>query len=381
MAIADLGGDVRFTVPGTSALWSPDGRLAVAGEKTTEILSASGRSIARAAGVARAWSRDGKTLALVRPGALVLIRPGSAGAPHVVYRGGSGTPYWVAFTPDGSTVVFAGGLGEPQMAAVAGGPVRRSAGQPFGSWSRDGRYAFTVVTGGTVRVEIGDQLARKARVVARMPYEAKGSSGLGWLGDGSAVLYNGSASPGAELWAMRADGGGQRRLGGKAGHGARLEPRRDEARLRLGRPRGRQQDRRRRRPGPQALGRRPAASRTEPNDGNPSWSPDGTRIAVDDIVAAGVSVVDVKTGRRTPVAVDGVSPAWSPTAAPSRSSTSTIARPGARRPTGPIGTGSCRRPRGRSWRSPGRPTGSSSRSVPRRVSISGRPTARPRRSS
>ena len=67
-----------------------------------------------------------------------------------------------------------------------------------------------------VRVEIGDQLARKARVVARMPYEAKGASGLGWLGDGSAVLYNGSASPGAELWAMRADGGGQRRLGGKA---------------------------------------------------------------------------------------------------------------------------------------------------------------------
>ena len=112
--------------------------------------------------------------------------------------------------------MWAGGLGEPQMAAVAGGPVRRFAGQPFGSWSRDGRYAFTVVTGGTVRVEIGDQLARKARVVARMPYEAKGASGLGWLGDGSAVLYNGSASPGAELWTMRADGGGQRRLGGKA---------------------------------------------------------------------------------------------------------------------------------------------------------------------
>ena len=126
------------------------------------------------------------------------------------------------------------------------------------------------------------------------------------------MLYNGSASPGAELWAMRADGGGQRRLGGKAVDGARLEPRREEARLRLGRPCGGS-----RIVVADARGRKlsvvaPAASGTEPNDGNPSWSPDGTRIAVEDIVAAGVSVVDVKTGRRTPVAVDGVSPAWSP---------------------------------------------------------------------
>ena len=229
-----------------------------------------------------------------------------------MYRGGSGKPYWVAFTPDGRTIVFAGGLGEPQMAAVAGGPVRRFAGQPLGSWSRDGRYAFTVVTGGTVRVEIGDQLARKARVVARMPYEEKGASGLGWLGDGSAVLYNGSASPGAELWAMRADGGGQRRLGGKAVMAPAWS--RDGTKLAYasGDPAGGS-----RIVVADARGRKlsvvaPAASGTEPNDGNPSWSPDATRIAVEDIVAAGVSVVDVETGRRTPVAVDGVSPAWSP---------------------------------------------------------------------
>ena len=46
-----------------------------------------------------------------------------------------------------------------------------------------------------------------------------------------------------------------------------------------------------------------------------------------------------------------------------------------------IGTGSCPPRRGRSWRSRGRPTGSSSHSAPRRGSISGRPTARPGRSS
>jgi Tol biopolymer transport system component len=312
VVVADPGGRVRFTVPGASALWSPDGRLAVAGEKTSEVLSAAGRSIARVAGVASAWSRDGTTLALVRPGSLVLTRPGGSGAPHVVYRGGSEAPYWVAFTPDGSAVVFAGGLGGPQMAAVAGGRVRAFAGQPFGSWSHDGRYAFTVVAGGTVRIEIGDQLARKAKVVARMPYEAKGAGGLGWLGDGSAVLYDASASPGAELWTMRADGGSQRRLGGKAVMAPAWS--RDGTKLAYasGDPAGGSKivvaD---------AQGRTlsvvpAAASGTEPNDGNPSWSPDGTRIAVDDIVAAGVLVADVRTGRRTPVAVDGVAPAWSP---------------------------------------------------------------------
>ena len=312
MAVADLSGRVRFTVPGTSALWSADGRLAVAGEKSTEVLSASGRSIARLAGVGRAWSHDGSTLALVRPGALVLARPGASAAVHVVYRGGNGNPYWVAFTPDGSTVVFAGGLGEPQMAAVAGGRVRPFAGQPFGSWSRDGRYAFTVASGGTVRIEIGDQLARNAKVVARMPYEAKGVSGLGWLGDGSAVLYNGSAAPGAELWTMRADGRGQRPLGGTAVMAPAWS--RDGMKLAYasGDPAGGS-----RIVVADAAGRRlsvvaAAASGTVPNDGNPTWSPDGTRVAIDDIVAAGVSVVDVKTGRRTPVAVDGVSPAWSP---------------------------------------------------------------------
>jgi Tol biopolymer transport system component len=306
VSVADLRGDVRFTAPGKNALWSAAGQLAVAGEKRTEVVSATGRSIARLSGVARAWSRDGSMLALARPGALVLARPGRSGAPHVVYQGGSGTPYWVAFTPDGGTVVFAGGLGDPQMAAVAGGRVRAFTGQPFGIWSQDGRYAFTVATGATVKVEIGDRLARNAKVVARLPYDQKGVSGLGWLGDGSALLYNGSTPASAELWTMRGDGGGQRRLGGSAvaapawsRDGTRLAyasgSATDGSRIVVADARGRK-----------------LAALAGANDGHPSWSPDATRIAVDDLVAAGVFVIDVKSGRRTGLAVDGVSPAWSP---------------------------------------------------------------------
>ena len=47
-------------------------------------------------------------------------------------------------------------------------------------------------------------------------------------------------------------------------------------------------------------------------DGNPSWSPDGTRVAVDDAEAGGIHVLDVASGHRSDFAVDGVSPAWSP---------------------------------------------------------------------
>lgn len=306
VSVADLRGDVRFTVPGRNALWSPDGRLAVAGEKRTEVLSSDGRSIARLSGVARAWSRGGSTLALTRPGTLMLARPGRTGAPRIVYQGSGVTPYWVAFTPDGNTVVFAGGLGDPQMAPVAGGRVRAFAGEPFGRWSRTGRYAFTVPGGATVRIEIGDQFGREAKVVARLPYDEQSVSGLGWLGDGSALLYNGSTTARAELWTMRADGGGQRRLGGSAVAAPAWSRDGSElayaSRSATGTSKVVTAD---------ARGRKRALL-AGTNDGDPSWSPDGKRIAVDDIVAAGVSVIDVASGRRTGLAVDGVSPAWSP---------------------------------------------------------------------
>ena len=117
-----------------------------------------------------------------------------------------------------------------------------------------------------------------------MPYDEKGASGLGWLGDGSALLYNGSTPARSELWAMGADGDGQRRLGGSAVAAPAWS--RDGTRLAYaaGDPAG----------GSgivlaDAAGRKlgviGGAAGQGANDGNPSWSPDGSRIAVDDVVA------------------------------------------------------------------------------------------------
>ncbi len=314
VSVADVGGHVLFTVPGKTALWSPDGRLAVATATRTRVLSAGGRVLARVSGVARAWSRDGGTLALARPGALVLVRPGRAGGPRAIAIGGSGAPFWVAFTPDGRDVVYGGGLADPKAAPVAGGRARPFAGQPFGTWSRDGRYAFTIPGSVTVALAIGDRLGRHARVVARLPYAAEGISALAWLGDGSAVLYDGSTPGRGDLWTMRGDGSGQRRLTATSFPVAQPAWSRDGARLAystdgalskggivIADARGHRAS--------VIAGADPGAPST---DGNPSWSPDGTRVAVDDAEAGGIHVLDVAGGHRSDFAVDGVSPAWSP---------------------------------------------------------------------
>ena len=101
---------------------------------------------------------------------------------------------------------------DPEAAPVAAGRARPFAGQPFGVWSADGRYAFTIPGSTMVGIAIGDRLGRHARVVARLPYAAGGVSALAWLADGSALLYDGSTPGRGDLWTMRGDGGGQRRL-------------------------------------------------------------------------------------------------------------------------------------------------------------------------
>ncbi len=246
--VADVSGHVLFTAAGKLALWSAGGRLAVGGSARTSVLSESGRPIEEIAGVARAWAPDGDLLAVSRADGLVLVRPGSQSAALPVTRSDAASSSWVAFTPDGREIAFAGGLGGARIVPVAGGAPRAFAAAPGGTWSRDGRYAAAVSASSTVHVELRDRLGHAGAVSGRFPYDGQSVSILAWSGDGSRLLYDTSAAGTSELWAMAAGGGGQTRLTAclLLDLPAGLERRRHEARVSQRRRRDRQHHRRRR---------------------------------------------------------------------------------------------------------------------------------------
>jgi Tol biopolymer transport system component len=266
--------------------------------------------ITHVAGAARAWSPDGRRLALARPEGLVLVAPMRGAVPRLVARTRTALT-WVAFTPDGRDIAFAGATGDARIVAATGGPSRAFSARPGGTWSRDGRYAVAVAGRQGVRVQVRDSLGHVREVSGALPYDDQSVSIVAWSGDGRALLYDTSASGLPELWSMHADGSGQSRLSTTARPLA--EPAWSAAGTRLAYSSAV--------PGgggivlADARGRtlaRVGADQGGSADDSPSWSPSGRRLAVADSQAGGITVVDTAGGRRTDVAVDGVAPAWSP---------------------------------------------------------------------
>jgi Tol biopolymer transport system component len=307
--VSDLNGHVSLTVPGQNVLWSASGRLAVTQKARTVVMTGAGRVVARIAGAARAWSPDGSTLALTRSDALALVRPGHSARARIVPTAGA-TLYWVAFTPDSRDVVYAGGVsGTAETAAVSGGKPRPFAAASAGTWSRDGRYATTVGSS-ALRVELTDASGHTRSVSGPMPYDGRGASVLAWTGDGSRLLYDTSFAGRPELWAMRANGAAQHRLTGAIGPLSEPAWSADGTKIAYSSAGGSGNG------GiviARADGTRLAAIRgSDSDDGSPSWSPNGKALVVANDAAGGASVVNVATGARTDVAVDGAAPAWSP---------------------------------------------------------------------
>lgn len=223
VAVYDAEGHRRFALPGTRALWSARGRLAV-GNATTVVVDENGSLLARLPGEATAWSADGRRLALQRLGAILLADSASLAHTRVLARGanraapGDG----VQFTPDGGFVRYQRASGAWAAIAVTGGTPRPLPGG--GTWARDGRYAYTrplapAHAGGQprVRVEIGDRFGGKPRIAGLFPTDSHGVSRLTWSTDGSRLLYESSVRTGRDLWAVAADGSNLRRLTSQGG--------------------------------------------------------------------------------------------------------------------------------------------------------------------
>jgi Tol biopolymer transport system component len=321
VSVADLLGRVRFTVPGSNALWSADGQLAVTNASRTTVVSARGVVTARLNGIAQTWSPDGHVLALVRPDALVLADPSRLGPVRIVIH--RPDVLWAAFTPDGRDLAYAvSGDAHPRIAPVAGGPSRPLAGGVVeGTWSRDGRYAFSRVSGTTITLTVGDRFGRGARVVGRFPFDDHGMSSSAWLGDGSRLLFDDSTRDHADLWTMAADGSRQRRLTDTgrrisapawSADGRRLAY--DSAPFKGGLcgycgggvvvadAHGRKLS--------LVPGSTPGA---ESGKGGAAWAPSGTRIAVSDDYNGGIYVVGLDGSGQAQIAPDAsASPAWSP---------------------------------------------------------------------
>jgi Tol biopolymer transport system component len=316
-------GRPRFSHPGTRALWSPAGLLAVADGSSTAILDASGAPQRTLAGAPLAWSPDGRLLALARPGAVAVVDAKAGTAVRTARGPAPWTAYWGAFTPDGADLAYTAAAGTWAV-ALASGAVRAvpAAG---GAWSRDGRYAYVrYLSDDRVAVEVGDRLGAHARSAGSFPFDDHGTSALAWLPDGSRVLYSTGIRPRSDLWAVQSDGSGLRRLtasglnltepawshdgtrlayaaapysGGLCGY---CDPRvviADAAGRRLALVPGT--------PG----GDSPFGS---PLDAGPSWSPDGTRLALEHELSGELDVVTLAQGTRVRIAADGFSPAWSP---------------------------------------------------------------------
>jgi len=156
------------------------------------------------------WRPDGKRIAF-KTGDVYTIRPDGSGLKRVTEFGTSSGPRW---SPDGRTITF-GRSGSTEEVGVWFAHLSDSTFTRFGwvagpaDWSPDGgrivyQNADELWTADTSRTD-STQLTDTGYVANRDP---------AWSPDGDWIAWTAVTDDGSELWLMRSDGTGERRLAG-----------------------------------------------------------------------------------------------------------------------------------------------------------------------
>jgi Tol biopolymer transport system component len=217
------------------AATAPGGTLAF--ERNTDIY-AGGRNLTRTPNVkeyAPAWSPDGARIAYVsyRDGngeLYVMSADGTAARRVTRHRGEDLSPAW---SPDGKRIAFASnrsGEYEVYVMKADGSGVRRLtrlARRGYGShspaWSPDGRVIVFSSAGRTPENPELYSIRADGGGLQRLTFTEGDSETLGddgfpsWSPDGKTVVFTSNRTGEGELWTMRPDGSGQRRLAGLRG--------------------------------------------------------------------------------------------------------------------------------------------------------------------
>jgi Tol biopolymer transport system component len=316
VVVLDVRGRKLFSIAGSAAFWSPLGQLAVVQRTRTAIVDRRGALVARLRGAAATESADGHVLALTAPGRLTLVDFASARTVRTITGPRTWTPYWIAFTPDAREVAYDAADENGRITFVRGGPIRRF--PAGGTWSLGGRYAFFGTLSNRLGIKVGDRYGRGAQVVGRFWYDDHATARLIPAAGRHVVFESSGVRPHGELWTVQPGGFGLHQLTNAGNNifgpawnsdGSRLAytsakgpPTGNggfgQAQIVIATPDGRT---------------RSILPLGEDFDAYPSWSRDGSHLAVVHGWDGEIDVLQTNGGGRHVVA-RGSSPAWSPLA-------------------------------------------------------------------
>ncbi|MBD0338392.1 MAG: PD40 domain-containing protein [Thermoleophilia bacterium] len=217
-AIATVAAALAATAPGGTLAYERDRDISVDGRNLTR---------SNAQEYAPAWSPDGARLAYVYyrdgNGELYVMKADGSGVARLTRHGGEDlSPAW---SPDGARIVFSRDRRIHVMNADGSGVRRLTAlaESHSAAWSPDGRAIVFSSSGRTPENPELYSIRPNGTGLKRLTHTKGDAETLGddgfpsWSPDGRTLVFTSNRTGEGEVWTMRRDGSGERRLAGRRG--------------------------------------------------------------------------------------------------------------------------------------------------------------------